>query len=79
MNSGNNSKIRWRCRRGMLELDVMLQNFFDQHYLQLTKKQQLAFEKLLQCEDQQLYNWLLKQEQPPDTELLEIIELIRHQ
>lgn len=70
-------RIRWQCRRGMLELDVLLQKFFDQHYQQLSPIDQINFEKLLTSADQDLYRWLLGHGRCEDGELLKIVERIR--
>ena len=56
--------IRWHCRRGMLELDILLGNFFDQKYLSLKSDEQQAFVDLLACNDDELYTWLVKRKQP---------------
>jgi len=40
-------RLRWRCRRGLLELDVVLKNFLDQGYASLTPVEREAFDKLL--------------------------------
>ena len=40
------SRLLWQCRRGMLELDAMLQAFMDNAYDELTEQQQMAFEIL---------------------------------
>ena len=47
-------RIRWRCRRGMLELDLILQHFLDEQYPQLPPVEQQAFEALLQLQDEDL-------------------------
>ena len=76
MNKEKLAKIRWHCRRGMLELDVILQNFFDQHYLQLSSKEQQIFERLLETEDQQLYDWFLQKSQSRNIELAAMVKKI---
>lgn len=71
------ARVRWHCRRGMLELDVLLLNFFDKQYQHMDKSDQLAFEKLLECGDQELFNWLVKQENPADSVLSNMATRIR--
>jgi antitoxin CptB len=51
------SKLRWACRRGMLELDVLLGNFLEEAYLHLSDSDKAVFEKLLSCQDQELFEW----------------------
>ncbi len=69
--------VRWHCRRGMLELDILLQNFFDRHYLQLSAEERALFEEILKSNDQQLYNWLMGKESPDDPKWSEMINQIR--
>jgi len=70
------AKLIWNCRRGMLELDLILARFIP-HLDLLTDAQVLAFEQLLSNIDPQLYNWLIGQEQPAK-EVAEIVATIRH-
>jgi len=72
----NKAEIRWGCRRGMLELDMLLLSFFDQQFDALTAEQQASFVKLLECEDQDLFRWLLGNGEPENNALKEIISLI---
>lgn len=71
------ARMRWHCRRGMLELDVILEKFFDQQFMQLSAAEQQQFERLLSCEDQYLFRWLMGAEQPNDDELKAIVTKIR--
>lgn len=50
---------RWQCRRGMLELDLLLNNFVDKKVEGLTKQQKKSFELLLSYPDQTLLDLLL--------------------
>ena len=49
------NRLRWHCRRGMLELDMVLARFLDEHIVQLTSAQQREFEQLVGLEDQDLW------------------------
>ncbi|MDD4930374.1 MAG: succinate dehydrogenase assembly factor 2 [Gallionella sp.] len=49
-------RVRWRCRRGLLELDIVLGRFVDAHYAQLTESGRLAFEVLLDMPDNPLWD-----------------------
>lgn len=60
------SQVRWHCRRGMLELDTLLTNFFDSHYDTLSVKQQQAFAELLTHSDPELMDWLTHHTLPDD-------------
>lgn len=72
------ARMRWHCRRGMLELDMILLPFFDQAFNKLSESDQALFESLLDEEDTDLFVWLLGQEQPSDPDCLHIITLIRN-
>ena len=51
-------RLRWRCRRGMLELDLVLAQFLQRHWLQLTAPQLAEFDALLDLPDQSLWGVL---------------------
>ena len=64
----NLRKIRWQCRRGMLELDIILEKFFDQQFEKLSANEKQAFVELLDRSDASLYAWLLKYEKPTNSQ-----------
>ncbi|NVJ51205.1 MAG: succinate dehydrogenase assembly factor 2 [Gammaproteobacteria bacterium] len=65
-------KVRYQCRRGLLELDVILQPFADRYLTQLNASQLDNFIALLECPDPDIYNWLMGQ-YPADTDALRAI------
>ena len=67
------NRMRWASRRGMLELDLVLEPFVSARYAQLDKRDREAFHRLLQCEDQELFAWFLRREQPRNEELAGIV------
>lgn len=71
------SEVRWACRRGMLELDILLGNFFDRYYVKLSAAERALFEEILLTNDQQLYNWLMAKESPQDPQWLAMVNWIR--
>ncbi len=73
----NDTRIRWRCRRGMLELDVILERFFDHHYSHLSMDEQVLFQSLLNCSDQDLLNWLIGDQTPIDAALALMVKKIK--
>ena len=77
MTSNDDSKIRWRCRRGMLELDQMLHTFFDKEYQKLSDGEKNTFSELLEHPDQEIYQWLLGMEQPSDSQLQPLLSKIQ--
>jgi antitoxin CptB len=70
------SRLKWACRRGMLELDVLLNNFLEEAYPSLPALNQQQFQELLTWEDPQLYAWLMGHE-TNETDLNTVILLIR--
>lgn len=72
-------RIRWHCRRGMYELDLMLIHFFDKAFKTLSTEMQQIFVKLLDEADQDLQRWLTGQTTPDNEVFLPIIDLIRQE
>jgi antitoxin CptB len=70
-------RLRWRCRRGLLELDVVLKNFLDQGCASLTPSEQDAFDKLLAVPDNILWAYVQGSENPPEKELMQLVSKIR--
>lgn len=59
MSHSSDNRLKWACRRGMLELDLVLLPFFDERFPHLNTAEQHLFEELLGEADQDLYAWLL--------------------
>ena len=70
------AKIKWACRRGMLELDVLLGYFFEEQYSRLTEAEQRQFVDLLEEADPTLFAWLMGHEVPPNR-FISLTEKIR--
>ncbi len=71
------ASVRWQCRRGMLELDILLLPFFDAIYETLSVKQKRAFIDLLVFPDQEIYAFLLARQIPDSLALQSIVQHIR--
>ncbi len=69
--------IKWRCRRGMLELDIFLIPFCENIYPILNDARKKTFIILLEENDVDLFDWLMLRAQPDDSNFNEIIKLIR--
>ena len=69
--------LQSRCRRGLKELDMIIQPFLAQGYHALSEAQQAAFVRLMACEDPDLLDWFMRQSKPDDPELEQIVEHIR--
>ncbi len=71
------ARMRWRCRRGMLELDIVLLRFMDAHYEQLDEQQHELFEALLTYPDHDLWNMIARNTRVPDEAFRPILRLLQ--
>jgi antitoxin CptB len=58
------SKLKWRCRRGLLENDLFIEQFFLQHEATLTAVQGEAMHRLMDLSDNDLLDLLLRRKEP---------------
>ena len=77
MSSETNINYRWQCRRGMLELDLLLNNFVDKKVDVLTQQQKKTFELLLSYPDQTLLDLLLGNAVSSDPSIAIIVQQIQ--
>lgn len=70
------NRIRWASRRGMLELDLVLQPFVNECYRSLDDRDRQRYQQLLLSEDQDLFAWFLHRREPEDDELRAIVSQI---
>jgi len=75
MNSDRN-RLRYRCRRGMKELDVLLQRYLEQHFDSASAPEQRIFAELLERRDPELYGYLVGRETPADPAVADVIRKI---
>jgi antitoxin CptB len=68
-------RIRWQCRRGLLELDLILAKFLDRHLENLSPASLAAFKRLLDYPDNDLLQLAMGKALPPDAETAAIIKL----
>lgn len=71
------ARIRWACRRGMLELDMIIVPFFNNEYEKLQPVEKKSFIQLLEHDDPDLFQWMMGHSQPGNTELVKIVNLIK--
>ena len=71
------SRLRWRCRRGMLENDLILTRFLDAEAEVLTEADLSALEKLLDLSDNQLWDILAGRAPAPDPTAVALVERLR--
>jgi antitoxin CptB len=69
-------RMRWAARRGMLELDLVLAPFVEGRYMDLNPVDKATFQRLMLSEDQDLFAWFLRRQQPEDGELVAIVKQI---
>ena len=70
-------RLRWRCRRGMRELDQLLVRWLDREWERSSEEDRAVFLRLLDCEDDRLWRWFLGHETAPDAALQSIVQRIR--
>ncbi len=71
------ARLRWKCRRGMLELDLLLRDFLDHGYAQLDADATQRFDALLDYPDAVLLEWMMGRIQPADKDVAKLVEQIR--
>lgn len=71
------NRLRWQCRRGMRELDLLLLRFLDSGHAELDADAARAFVRLLDCPDALLLEWLLGRQLPSDKEVADVVQRIR--
>jgi len=70
------NRLLWASRRGMLELDLLLQPFVENHYDLLSDDDKHQFHLFLELEDQQLFQWLVQKEKAADNNIQRIVDII---
>ena len=69
-------RLFWHSCRGMLELDVLLVPFLQEAYPTLEAADKQRYQKLLECEDQDMFGWFMQRSKPEDPDLQRIVEMI---
>ena len=77
MDINNKARIHRACRRGMRELDISIMPFFEYEYDSLNDADKALFIRLLECDDPDLFNWLMNHGAPQDSELQRMVTLIQ--
>ena len=81
LDAGALGKLKWRCRRGLLENDLLIEKFFARHESGLTLEQAQGLTVLMDLSDHDLLNLLLRRQEPEgslDTqEVREVLEMLR--
>jgi antitoxin CptB len=66
-------QLKWRCRRGMRELDVLLERYLQERYPSAPAAEQQAFAALLELPDPQLFAYVVRREVPEDPDWAHVI------
>ena len=69
-------RLRWHSRRGMLELDLILVPFAEQQLEALGDERLARYRNLLAQEDQDLFSWFIRRNQPASSELKDMVDFI---
>ena len=77
MVSPDMNRLRWRCRRGLLENDLLLERFLARHSGTLEGERLRAFEALLEYGDNELWSLMSGQAECGDPALAEVVQLLR--
>ena len=67
------SRLRWRCRRGMKELDILLLRYLECCYDSASPQEQGVFAEILELQDPQLYALITGRERPPDEAFADVV------
>ncbi|MFM9967641.1 MAG: succinate dehydrogenase assembly factor 2 [Burkholderiales bacterium] len=70
-------RILWHCRRGLLELDLILQRFVETRLDRLSGDEVAALKLLLAFDDTDLFDLVMGRAEPVDTRVLEMLEMLR--
>ena len=71
------NKLRWRCRRGTLELDLMLTRYLERCFVDADPTEQATFLQLLTLEDSELMHYLMGEQLPEEIALQVLVSRIR--
>ena len=67
------SRLRWLCRRGMKELDLVMTGYLENHYVQASQVDQESFRLLLEMQDPDLFALLVGRDSSDDPNIAEMV------
>lgn len=74
---GEKSRLLWRCRRGVKEMDLLLERFLERCYPELNEHEQRAFEAFLEETDPDILAWIMGRAEPDSPVYRKFIGLLR--
>jgi antitoxin CptB len=69
--------LHWSCRRGLLELDLILTRFLEHHLDEMDAQQRDILAELLGHPDNDLLDWVMGRQEPPDPRFRSVVQLLQ--
>lgn len=69
-------RIKWACRRGMLELDLIFESYVLERFPHASPEEQALFVEFLTSADQDLFDWLLNKKEPENPKFNQMIKIL---
>ncbi|WP_305841430.1 FAD assembly factor SdhE [Photobacterium leiognathi] len=76
LSAEDKARVKWACRRGMLELDVIIMPFFEERFEGLSEQQQQDFINLLTCDDPDLFTWMMQHGRSDNEAYANMVDMI---
>jgi len=70
-------RLRWRCRRGLLENDLILTRFLDARGVSISEEEIVALDRLLALSDNELWDLLAGRQEPADAAVKPLLDALR--
>ncbi|MEO7741453.1 MAG: succinate dehydrogenase assembly factor 2 [Usitatibacter sp.] len=77
LDTGRLNRIRWRCRRGMLENDIVLTRFLDARGAAISESEVVALDHLLDLTDNDLWDFISGRDEPRDLHVMPLLQHLR--
>lgn len=71
------SRLLWRCRRGIREMDILLESFMEKHYPALSDEEKKMFELFLDETDTDILNWIMGRAEPENSAYKPLLEKLQ--
>nr|VFJ45066.1 MAG: antitoxin CptB [Candidatus Kentron sp. DK]VFJ52621.1 MAG: antitoxin CptB [Candidatus Kentron sp. DK] len=71
------ARLRWHCRRGMRELDILLERFLESRYAALTDADKALFSRFLEEPNERIVDWVLEGVEPEKAEYIKLVGWIQ--
>lgn len=71
-------KLKWRCRRGMRELDQVTEGYLNRHYASASPEERAAYQRLLELPDPELLALIFEQKIADDSVTRHVLAKMRH-